>query len=258
MFPEWGEVFSVISILSYWQWIILAVAAFCSGLSKTGITGLGILPVVLFANVLPARESTGFFLPLLLCGDVFGVLYFRKHASWPHLWRLFGWVALGVFVGYFALGRVNDSQVKRMMGVILLAMMALHWWRGRQKQDIGERVPHSIWFTALMGLLAGFATMAANAAGPVMALYLLAIKLPKLVFIGTSAWFFLLVNLFKVPLSANLGLITRDSLLMDAVLLLALIPGALIGPRIVGRINQAAFEKMVLVLTLAGTLRLLW
>jgi uncharacterized protein len=244
--------------ITYWQWFWLAVAAFCSGLSKTGIAGLGILPVVLFANLLPPRESTGALLPLLLCGDIFGVTYFRKHASWPHVWRLLTWVIVGVVAGYFALGRVNNLQVRQMIGVILLLMMALHWWRGRQQGDIAARLPRSMWFTALMGMLAGFATMVANAAGPVMSLYLLAIGLPKLVFIGTSAWFFLLVNAFKVPFSVNLGLITRDSLVMDAILLVPLIPGALLGPRLLNHLNQAAFEKMVLILTLAGTVRLLW
>ena len=236
----------------------LAVAAFCSGLSKTGIAGLSILPVALFAIVLPPRESTGALLPLLLCGDVFGVAFFRKHASWPHLWRLFPWVIVGVIAGCFALGRVNDAQVRRMIGIILLAMAALHWWRGRQKEDLSARLPHSIWFSALMGLLAGFTTMVANAAGPVMVLYLLAIGLPKLVFIGTSAWFFMLVNAFKVPFSVKLGLITPESLLMDAILVLPMIPGALIGPRIVKHINQRVFERMVMILTLAGVVRLLW
>ncbi len=244
--------------LTYWQWIGLAVAAFSSGLAKTGITGLGILPAVLFANILPARESTGALLPLLLCGDVFGVTFFRKHASWPHLWRLFVWVIAGLVAGYFALGRVNDAQVRGIIGVILVVMVALHWWRGRHKDDLAARLPHSIWFTALTGIVAGFATMVANAAGPVMVLYLRAIGLPQLVFVGTSAWFFLLVNLIKVPLSVNLGLITRDSLLMDAVLVLALVPGALLGPRILNHINQAAFDRMVLILTLLGALRLLW
>src|ERR1039458_7139204 len=113
---------------------------------------------------------------------------------------------------------------------------------------MAARLPHSIWFTALMGLLAGFATVVANAAGPVMVLYLLAIGLPKLVFIGTGAWFFMLVNAFKVPFSVKLGLITRDSLVMDAILVLPLLPGAWLGPRILKHINQAAFEKMVLIL----------
>ena len=222
------------------------------------MAGLGILPVVLFANVLPPRESTGALLPLLLCGDVFGGMYFRKHASWPHLWRLFGWVIAGVVAGYFALGRVNNAQMQRMLGIILLVMVVLHWWRGRQQEKIAARLPHSIWFTAAMGILAGFATMTANSAGPVMVLYLLAIGLPKLVFIGTGAWFFMLVNAFKVPFSVKLGLITRDSLVMDAILVLPLLPGAWLGPRILKHINQAAFEKMVLLLTLAGTIRLLW
>ncbi len=244
--------------LTFWQWCWLAVGAFCSGLSKTGIAGLGILPVAVFANVLPARESTGAILPLLLCGDCFGVLFFRKHASWPHLAQLCPWVTAGVAAGYFALGHVNNAQVQRMIGFILLALLAVQWWRGGQQGDLEARLPHSIWFTASMGILAGFTTMVANAAGPVMILYFLAIGLPKLVFIGTGAWFFLLVNAFKVPLSVQLGLITRRSLLMDAVLVLALVPGALLGPRILKYINQRAFERMALVLTLAGAVRLLW
>jgi hypothetical protein len=244
--------------LSHWQWLWLALAAFCSGLSKTGIAGLGILPVALFANALPARDSTGALLPLLLCGDAFGVTFYRKHASWPHLWRLCPWVIAGVVAGYFALGHVSNAQVQRMIGIILLAMLALHVWRGRQQGDLADRLPHSMWFMAAMGMLAGFTTMVANAAGPVMILYLLAIGLPKLVFLGTSAWFFMLVNAFKVPFSVKLGLIKPDSLLMDAILVLPLIPGALLGPRILRQLNQRVFERMVLILTFAGAVRLLW
>ncbi|HEY3861827.1 MAG TPA: sulfite exporter TauE/SafE family protein [Verrucomicrobiae bacterium] len=244
--------------LTYWQWACLGAAAFCTGLAKTGIAGLGILPVALFANALPARESTGALLPLLLCGDVFGVALFRKHASWPRLWRLFPWVMAGVFIGFFALGRVNNSQMQRMIGVILLALMALRWWRGRQSGDLAVRLPHSWWFAALMGVLAGFTTMVANAAGPVMVLYFLVLGLPKLEFIGTAAWFFMLVNLFKVPFSAALGLITPQSLVMDAILALPMIPGALLGPRILDKINQRVFDRMALLLTLAAVVRLLW
>src|ERR1039458_5650782 len=123
---------------------------------------------------------------------------------------------------------------------------------------MAARLPHSIWFTALMGLLAGFTTMVANAAGPVMVLYLLAVGLPKLAFIGTGAWFFMLVNAFKVPFSVKLGLITPDSLLMDAALILPLVPGALLGPVILRHLNQTMFEWMVLVLTVAASMRLLF
>lgn len=214
------------------------------------------LTVALFANTLPARESTGALLPLLICGDVFGVAFFRKHASWPHLWRLCPWVAVGVAGGYFALNRIGNLQIQRLIGGILLVIVALSLWRQWRSEQVNSMVPHTWWFAALTGLLAGFTTMVANAAGPVMVLYFLAIGLPKLAFVGTGAWFFMLVNVFKVPFSVRLGLITPHSLLMDAILLIPLIPGALLGPVILKRINQRAFELMVLVLTAIATVRL--
>jgi len=248
--------------LAAWQWTLLSAGAFVTGLSKTGIAGLGVLAVALFANALPARESTGALLPLLLCGDVFGVALFRKHASWPHLWRLFPWVVAGIVLGYLALGRFSNTVVQRLIGGILLAMVGLHLWRQNQAEGRNganfDQLPHTWWFSAITGLLAGFTTMVANAAGPVMILYLLAIGLPKLAFIGTSAWFYMCVNAFKVPFSVNLGLITGQSLLMDAFLAVALLPGALLGPVILKRLNQRMFERMALVLTLIATAKLLF
>jgi hypothetical protein len=108
-----------------------------------------------------------------------------------------------------------------------------------------------------MGVLAGFTTMVANAAGPVMILYLLAVGLPKLSFIGTGAWFFLLVNAFKVPFSVHLGLINGESLMLDAVLLLPMVPGALLGPVIVRRMNQNVFENVALVLAVVAAFKLI-
>lgn len=243
--------------LTPWQWALLALGAFLSGLSKTGIAGAAVLTVALFANTLPARESTGALLPLLLCGDVFGVAFFRKHASWPHLWRLCPWVALGVAGGYLALDRISNLQVQRLIGAILFIIVSLSLWRQWRSEQANSLVPHTWWFAAITGLLAGFTTMVANAAGPVMILYFLAIGLPKLAFVGTGAWFFMLVNAFKVPFSVHLGLITTHSLLIDALLLIPLIPGALLGPIILKRINQKNFELMVLVLTAVATVRLI-
>src|SRR5579859_46075 len=231
--------------LSLWQWSLLALGAFFTGLSKTGISGVAVLTVALFANALPARESTGALLPLLLCGDAFGVAFFRKHASWPHLWKLCPWVAVGVGVGYLALDHISNLQVQRMIGAILLAMVGLSLWRQLRGEQANSAVPHTWWFAAITGLVAGFTTMVANAAGPVMILYFLAIGLPKLVFVGTGAWFFMLVNAFKVPFSAHLGLITWRSLVMDGILIVPMIPGALLGPVILRRLNQRAFELMV-------------
>ena len=214
--------------------------------------------MALFANALPARESTGALLPLLLCADVFGIAFFRKHASWPHLWKLFPWVIVGVVAGYFAMDHISSKQMARWIGGILLLMVAVHCWRKRQSERIATQMPHSWWVAAITGVLAGFTTMTANAAGPVMVLYLLAVGLPKLAFIGTGAWFFMLVNAFKIPFSLNLGLITKASLWMDAALLIPMIPGALLGPQILKRLNQEMFEGMILVLTVAAAIRLLF
>jgi uncharacterized protein len=243
--------------LTPWQWVFLALGAFCTGLSKTGIAGLGVLSVAFFANALPARESTGALLPLLLCADVFGIAFFRKHADWSHLWKLFPWVILGIVGGWFALDRVSSVAMARLIGGVLIAMVAIHLWRQRQSAAGAPKLPHSSWFPAVIGIVAGFTTMTANAAGPVMTLYLLAVGLPKLAFIGTAAWFFMLVNAFKVPFSLQLGLVTKQSLLMDALLLLPMIPGALLGPKILTHLNQERFEQMVLILTVLAALRLL-
>jgi uncharacterized membrane protein YfcA len=167
-------------------------------------------------------------------------------------------VVLGVVLGYAALGRISNSQVQKMIGLIIVGMVGLHFWRQRQSESLAARLPHTWWFAAGAGILAGFTTMVANAAGPVMGLYLLAMDLPKLAFIGTTAWFFLLVNAFKVPFSTHLGLITRDSLLLDAALLVPMMPGALLGPILLKRMNQRVFEGMVLVLAVAAALRLLF
>ena len=172
--------------LENWHWALLAAGAFFTGLSKTGIAGLGVLSVALFANALPARDSTGALLPLLICADFFGVAFFRKHAEWPQLWKLFPWVVAGILLGCFALDRFSNAEAQRSIGGILLAMVALQFWRRRQPDDLASRLPHVGWFVALTGIVAGFATMTANAAGPLMVLYLLAIGLPKLALVGTG------------------------------------------------------------------------
>lgn len=243
--------------LTPWQWTLLALGAFFTGLSKTGVAGLGVLSVAFFANALPARESTGALLPLLVCADVFGIAFFRKHADWSHLWKLFPWVVLGFLPGWLVLDRISSNAMERLIGSIIVGMVILHLWRIRRVEIPGSSKPHGPWFPAAVGLLAGFTTMTANAAGPVMVLYLLAVGLPKLAFIGTAAWFFMLINVLKIPFSAQLGLITLESLKLDALLLIILIPGALLGPWILARLDQKRFEVMTLALTITAALRLL-
>jgi uncharacterized membrane protein YfcA len=241
--------------LEPWQWIIAALAAAVVGLSKTGISGLGLLPVVLFAQIMPAKVATGLVLPLLCIGDVVAVLSYRRHALWGHLWKLFPWTGAGVVLGYLALGRIDERQTRLLIGTIVLVLVAVHLWRRRTG---GAEAEHGRWFAPTIGVLAGFTTLVANAAGPLMVIYLLAMRLPKLEFMGTGAVFFMLLNWFKVPFMVHLGLITRESFTINLLLAPVVIGGALVGRRLLHRLNQRLFENLALLLSVMAALELMF
>jgi len=109
-----------------------------------------------------------------------------------------------------------------------------------------------------MGFAAGFTTMMANAAGPVMVIYLLAMRLPKIEFIGTSAWFFFVITWLKVPFSVTLGLISWESLKLNLMMLPLIAVGAVGGILFVHRIPQKTFNAVVEILTIAAAIKLLF
>jgi uncharacterized protein len=246
-----------------WQWALALLAAAIVGISKTGIGGLGMLAVAVFALVIPStRQSTGIVLPLLIVGDVIAVLSYRRHTQWSHLWRLFPWTGLGLLLGYFALGRIDDRQARLLIGSIVCLMVALHVWRRsrikRAPDGSPESVEHGRWFAPIIGILAGFTTMVANAAGPLMAIYLLAMHLPKMEYMGTGAVFFMLLNWAKVPFMANLGLITAESLRFNLILAPAVLAGTLLGRWLLVRIDQKLFENVALLLGFLAGVKLLF
>ena len=243
-----------------WAFAVAVAGALCVGLSKGGLPGLGILVTAIFANVLPARASSGFVLPMLVAGDLLSIALYRRHAQWAHLWRLFPWTAAGLVAGYLALGRIDDRQARLLIGGIVVALVAGHFaWRrwSRSPGALGGGATGLMWMAPVAGVLAGFTTLVANAAGPVMVVYLLAMRLPKLEFLGTSAWFFLLLNVAKLPFMAHLGLVNSGSLLGNAVLLPVVLAGALLGRWLVPRIDQKLFEGTALALTAAAGVKLL-
>ncbi len=240
-----------------WQWVLLAVGAALAGFSKTGIPGVGILFVAVFANLMPARQATGAVLPLLIFADVFAFFVYRKNLEWRRVGALLPWALGGIVAGWYVLGRVDDHQTAHMVGGVIAVMLLVHRWRTRRAAQ-ADSAAMPAWFGPCAGLLAGFSTMVANAAGPVMTLYLLAMRLPKLEFLGTGAAFFLVINWIKVPFSAQLGLLTMPSLTLNLFLLPAVAAGAWAGPWVVRRTNQALFEKAALVLAAAAATKLLF
>jgi len=243
------------SELTSFQWGIMALAAIIIGLSKSGIPGMGILAVPMVAAVIPAKISTGFILPMLIAGDIIGVIYYHRHAEWSRLFRLFPWTILGIFAGWLSMGRLSDAQIRPLIGGIVLVMLALNLWRKRFSGP-ESRMPHHLGVAIIIGLLAGFTTMMANAAGPIMVIYLLAMRLPPTAFIGTTAWYFLLVNTFKVPFSAQLGLITIPSLTFNAILFPFIALGAWAGIRFARHIPRKIFERLVQIFAALGAIKL--
>lgn len=256
--------------ISLWQLAALAAASTLVGFSKTAVSGANTISLAVFAAVLPARESTGVLLPILIVGDLLAVRVYRRHAHWPTLLRLFPAVAVGVVAGTLFLLWADDAAVRTSIGAILLFMTGVTLWRRRVAEkeagtDTGAgTAPDDEAVTGTgrtaargYGVLGGFTTMVANAGGPVMSLYLLSAGFRKLGFLGTSAWFFLILNVSKVPFSVGLGLIDARSLLLDACLLLFVLPGAYLGRVCVDRINQKVFDRIVIGATVIGGLQLL-
>ena len=239
--------------LQGWEWALAILAALVVGISKAGIGGLGLLAVVIFAMIMPAKQATGMVLPLLCFGDIVAAASYRQHASWHHIRRLFPWTAAGVVIGYLAFDRIDEHQARLLIGGIVLGLVAMHFIR---RKFSGHEAEHGAWFAPTIGVLAGFTTLVANAAGPLMVVYMLAMRLPKMDFVGTSAVFFLIMNLFKVPFMVNLGLINGSSFAFNLCLAPVVLAGAWFGRKLVMKIDQRRFENIALVLSVVAGLNL--
>ena len=238
------------------QWLLAVVAAMGVGFSKSGFAGVGLFHVIVFAYLLGPRESTGALLPMLIVGDVCAVLFFRQHARWLYVRRILPPALIGIVVGWAMMHRLDDHAFHTVVGGIVLMLALLQLTRMYRPEWFSE-IPHARWFAYSLGFLAGITTMLANAAGPMIALYLLAVSLPKFEFVGTGAWFFLIVNVIKVPFSASLGLIDGETLVFDATLAPAILVGMLVGRWLVHRISQRLFDTLMLLFAGVAALRLL-
>jgi uncharacterized protein len=241
---------------STWEWCLLAIAALGIGITKSGFTGMSMVHVILFAVVFQARDSTGVVLPMLIAGDVFAMFVYGKHANWKYVRKMMGPTMIGVIAGWLLMFRLPEFYYRPLIGSIILGLVILQIIR-IWKEEWLANVPHSVWFAWSMGVLVGLTTMLANAAGPVFGLYLLAIGLPKMEFVGTAAWFFLLLNVAKLPFSWSLGLIRMDTLALNVMLMPLIAVGLWIGSTMIKKIPQRLFDSLLLVLTGCAALHML-
>jgi len=236
-------------------YLLGGAAALLVGLSKTGVPGAAIPAILMMTEAFSGNEKTsvGALLPLLLVGDVLAVRFYRRHTQWKRLAGLFPYVVAGMAPGALVLVLVDHQQFRLVLGWMVLALLALE--AGRQRFGWSD-LPGRWGFVAAMGLLAGFGTIVGNAAGPVMSIFLISRGLPKDQFMGTWAWFFLIVNLSKLPVYAALGMITPVTLRFDLAIAPAVVVAALAGRRLFAILPQRVFNGLVLILAAAAALRL--
>ena len=229
-----------------WQWMLGAFCAFMIGIAKTGAPGIGtLISPLMVVTVGDARLATAWALPVLLTADVFAVSYWRRHADHKQIFALIPWVLAGVVGGAFALS-LSEIIIRRMIGVIVVVMMVIYL--RRRMSPTKEVHGNPIFY----GSATGFSSTVANAAGPVMNLFLLSRNLPKERFVGTGAWFFLILNVVKSPVYAYHGLYSMQSFIFDLCVVPAVFLGAVTGRWLIFRIPQKLFEALVVAMTLVS------
>ncbi len=240
----------ILSAYSITNLILIFTGAFILGLAKAGLKGIDMLNVTLMALVFGSKASTGIVLPLLCAADIAAVLYYNRHAQWKHFWKLIPWMAAGILIGVFAGRDMNELVFRKIMALIIVVTVFIMIVMEFRKT---EKVPTNTLFVAGTGIVAGITTMLGNLAGAFSNIYFLAMRMTKNDFIGTAAWIFLVINLFKLPFQIFYWKnITEASLQTDLLLLPPLAFGFWIGIKIVNRIKDDNYRKVVIVLTLIG------
>ena len=265
-------------------WILLMVVASLCGIAKTALPGAATIAVALCAAVMPAKESTGVILLMLMTGDLLAVWSYRRDADFRMLRRLVPAVLTGVGAGALFLHLASNDSTRRLIGVILLLLVAITL---TQRRSTSRRAPDGASAAQapsppaptletreatttlatsttsgrlarlVYGSLAGFTTMVANAGGPVTSMYFLACRYPVKAFLGTTAWFFFLVNLVKLPFSISAGLVNTTTMSLTAICAPVVIVSALAGRRLAERMDQRVFEPVIVALTIISALPLL-
>ena len=238
------------------QWIAIGFAVFLLGLAKSGIKGIGIIIVVILAFVFGEKASTGILLPMLIVADVFAVIYYNRHAQWKYIFKLLPWMVVGVLIGVWVGNDISEVLFKRMMAIIIIVSVIIMFYSEHRKSN---NVPKNKFFAGTTGFLAGFTTMIGNLAGPISNIYFLAMRFPKNEFIGTAAWLFFIINVFKLPFHFFVWkTVTKETLILNSVLIPAVILGFFLGAYIVKLISNVNYRRFILIVTAVGGVILLF
>ncbi len=247
-----AEIFS--NFLETPQLLTMVIVSILIGMAKTGVHGAGMMSVPILASVFGGQVSSGVMLPLLILADVAGVWYYHRHASWKHLKILFPWAAIGVIGGTMIGSSINDYTFKMVMSVTILVSVFIMILL----EHYSESIPEKKSFGYSMGVAAGFTSMVGNLANSVMAVYLLSVRLPKNIYIGTTAWFFLVINLFKLPFHVFVwNTIEQKILILDLMMLPFILVGAVTGIWIVKKFSDKHYRWFIILMTVVSAVFML-
>ena len=248
--------------LSHVQLIYIGLAALIVGFTKTSVGGVGILAILLMALAIPGKTSPGIILPMLLFADILAVIYYHRQCQWSILFRIFPLTAVGVIIGYYSVDHIPTEIFEKVLGLIILVILSLEVFISSRKKNENSTntviEKKSNWIIiSFIGIAAGISTMIANAAGPIFGIYLLQMGLTKKEFVGTRSWFFLILNLFKIPFSASLGLITFETLKLDFIFIPVILLGAFIGYKVLKLINLTIFKWLIRIAVVFAAIQLI-
>lgn len=232
------------------NWILILLASFIIGLSKAGIKGIDMVNVTVMAIVFGSKASTGVVLPLLCIADVLAVWFYHRHAQWNHFWKLLPWMLAGILIGVFTGKDLDENIFRKIMATIILITVVIMLFMEMRKH---ATIPANKPFAIVMGLTSGFTTMLGNLAGAFSNVYFLATRMLKNDFIGTAAWIFLVINFFKLPFQIIYWKnIDSATLKIDLMLLPSMLLGFWLGIKLVKKIHDEKYRKIVIVLTMIG------
>lgn len=241
--------------LSLVQWLSIGFAGFLLGASKSGIKGIGIVIILILAFVFGEKASTGVLLPMLIGADILAVIYYNKHVQWKYIIKLLPFMVIGVLIGVWFGNDISELVFKRIMAIIIILSILVMIYTENRKTSI----PNNKVFAYSSGFLAGFASMIGNLAGPIADVYFLAIRLPKNEFIGTGAWLFFIINVFKLPFHIIVwNTVTVETLVLNSVLIPLLVIGFFVGAYIVKLISNTNYRRFIFIVTAAGAIGLLF
>lgn len=250
------EMFSVFN-LTMVQWIWIIVAAICIGFSKTGISSFMMPAIPIIAAVFGGKGSTGMILPMLLVGDVFALYYYNRHAQWNNIKKLLPWTLVGLMLGTIVGNYVSDKQFKAFIALSVIICLIILIYTEKKGENL--KVPQNAFVYAFTGILCGFTSMIGNAAGPIFSVYLLAKGFKKNDFLGTTAWFFFIINLTKVPLQIIFwNNIPLNTFILTISMIPAIAIGAVLGVVVIKRLNEKLFHMLILVVTAIAAIKLLF